>query len=100
MQLFEQFKLYTPQGVTYVPFVDGERVGYEVRDDSGEHKPIYLYFNPSSDSDDGQSNVFVYMGEDNDPGGANDVPLHFYDIPRGLHGTVDDAGNRTEERLS
>lgn len=97
VRLFESLELDTPEGVTYVPFVDGPRVGYEIRRDG--RAPTYLYFNPSSESDDGQPNVFVYMGEDNDPS-ADDVPLHFYDIPHGLHGTVSPDGERTEERLS
>jgi hypothetical protein len=101
MQLFEEHSLPTPEGVTYVPFVDGTRVGYEVRDDSGASPNQYLYFNPTTDTGDaeGVPNVFVYLGYENDPGG--DLPLHFYDIPRSLHGTLDpDTGERVEERLS
>lgn len=75
---FPEAQIVTPEGVTYVPFVDLDdgRTGYTCRHEDG--RVVLLYFNPSSDSDDGQPNVFVYMGYDGTP--ASDQPLHHYNV--------------------
>jgi hypothetical protein len=63
--------------VEYHPYVsDDGRVGYVVRGPNG--RTTRIYFNPSRDSDMGQANVFVYIGEHDDP--ALDLPAHFYDL--------------------
>jgi hypothetical protein len=47
--------------VTYTPFVTPEgRIGYIVVWADG--RTSYLYLNPSTETDDGQPNVFVYEG--------------------------------------
>jgi hypothetical protein len=68
--------------VEYVPFVSEEgRVGYQVNDYG---VPVgvattYIYFNPSHGPEqEDRPNIFVYMGENNDP--AFDAPLHYYNI--------------------
>lgn len=68
----------TPQGVTYHPWTDGYAVGYRV--EHGNGKTEFIYLNPSSDSDNGAPNVFVYIGPHGDP--AHDPPSHFYDLAR------------------
>src|SRR3954463_7487463 len=54
--------------VVYIPIVmeDG-RVGYCVHG-LIEGQQEFIYFNPSSDTDDGVPNVFIYQGLSNDPG--------------------------------
>jgi hypothetical protein len=69
------FKTETPEGMTYTPWTDGYAVGFKCEQDG---KVEYLYLNPSSDSDGGQPNVFVYHGEAGDP--SIDGPCHFYDV--------------------
>lgn len=66
-------------GVTYTPFIDHEdgRVGYTVTRHA-DNAVTLIYFNPSGDSDDGQANVFIYMGWDGDP--CYDSPQCFIDI--------------------
>lgn len=61
--------------MTYTPWTDGHAVGFRCEKD-GEVEFIYL--NPSSESDDGQPNVFVYKGEVGDS--SRDAPCHFYDV--------------------
>lgn len=51
-------------------------VGYKVTKPDGVVS--YLYFNPSSESDDGVSNVFVYQGPHGEPG--DDTPVCFLDV--------------------
>lgn len=70
------FKVETPEGVTYEPWTDGHAVGFKLIHASGTEE--YVYLNPSSDADGGVPNVFVYQGPDGDPAG-NDVPYHHYD---------------------
>lgn len=66
----------TPQGI-YHAITDEHAVGFRFEQDGLE--PQYIFLNPSGDSDDGQPNVFVYMGDSDDIasyGGG----VHFYDI--------------------
>jgi hypothetical protein len=75
--------VYDPaSNLVYFPFIaeDG-RVGYQVNTTYGDpdaERETFIYFNPSDTSGDDTPNVFVYMGEDNDP--AHDEPMHFYAI--------------------
>lgn len=66
----------TPEGVTYIPWTDGYAVGYRCEHEDGRVEFIYL--NPSSETDDGQPNVFVYHGEHGCP--SKDAPAHFYEV--------------------
>lgn len=99
-QYFPANALPTPEGVTYIPFIDGPRIGYRIVTESGAAPDEYLYFNPTSDTGElhGTPNVFVYMGYENDPTG--DLPVHFYDISRNVHGTLDENEERVDERLN
>ena len=63
-------------GVTYEPWALGDMIGYRVWIPGGTVR--YLYFNPSTDDDAGESNVFVYYGAEGDP--AVDEPRHHYVI--------------------
>ncbi len=63
-------------GVRYVPWTDGYAVGYECHLPDGTSEFIYL--NPSTSSDDGMPNVFVYYGTAGDIG--HDGAEHFYVI--------------------
>jgi hypothetical protein len=66
----------TPQG-TYYAITDEHAVGFRFEQIGLD--PQFIFLNPSGDSDDGQPNVFVYMGESDDIasyGGG----VHFYDI--------------------
>ncbi len=68
MEFDEQVVYATNPDVTYTPFIKDGRVGYRVHtNDNGEPREDYIYFNPSTDADDGMPNVFVYQGGDNDP---------------------------------
>lgn len=73
------FRIETPQG-TYTPFTDGHAVGFAF--DQDDEPTQFIYLNPSSDSDDGQPNVFVYMGDKGDP--SLDGSVHFYDIGKAV----------------
>jgi hypothetical protein len=64
--LSEQTAYDTDAGVYYEPFVYDGRVGYRVASTDGMRQ-TYVYFNPSTGSDDGVPTVFIYQGEDNDP---------------------------------
>lgn len=66
----------TPDGVTYTPWTDGHAVGYRCEHEDGRVEFIYL--NASSESDDGQPNVFVYHGTAGCP--SQDAPAHFYNV--------------------
>lgn len=58
--------VHTPDGVKYLPWTNGYSIGYQcVFDD--DRPDEYLYLNPSSESDDGVPNVFVYQGPQGDP---------------------------------
>lgn len=50
----------TPEGVTYTPWSNGYAVGFKATHNDGRVE--YLYLNPSSDTDDGQPNIFIYHG--------------------------------------
>lgn len=52
-------------GTQFLPWTDGHAVGFEVRRKDGKRE--FLYLNPSSESDDGVSNVFLYHGPAGDP---------------------------------
>ena len=52
-------------GVKWVPWSDGRAIGFRCEHPDGRVE--YVYLNPSSDSDDGTSNVFVYQGTEGDP---------------------------------
>lgn len=72
--------VYDPDGgVVYVPFLakDG-RVGYRVVDTLNPGHETFIYLNPSTGSDDGVPNVFVYIGGEDDP--AVDGAVHHYDL--------------------
>lgn len=71
---FHDRTIETAEGFSYTPYVaeDG-RVGYIVADDQGRHKLVYL--TPSNGEDEGMPNVFVYVGEEDNP--ALDVPQCF-----------------------
>lgn len=51
--------------VIWQPFIDGPRVGYRVMC-RGTGEVTYLYLNPSTEGE-GEPDVFVYCGPDNDP---------------------------------
>jgi hypothetical protein len=68
--------IVTPEGVTYTPWSDGYAVGFRCEREDGRVE--YIYLNPSSETDDGQANVFVYQGEHGDP--ARDAVAHHYDV--------------------
>ena len=63
-------------GITYVPWSAGTKVGYQLLHPSGAIQ--YLYFNPSDNDSEGVSNVFVYCGEYADP--SIDEALHHYKL--------------------
>jgi hypothetical protein len=65
------------RGATYTPYVaeDG-RVGYMVVNELGQHKLLYL--NPSDPDSTDDQNVFVYVGEEDDP--TYDIPLCFVNV--------------------
>ena len=54
------------EGVTWRPWTDGYAVGFQATHQDGRVE--YVYLNPSSDSDDGQPNVFLYAGPEGDSG--------------------------------
>jgi hypothetical protein len=64
------------ESATYIPivFADGQ-VGYAVNSSTGDRQE-YLYFNPSSDDDGGEPNVFVYQGPVGSP--DQDGAVHHY----------------------
>jgi hypothetical protein len=71
--------------VYYEPFLaDDGRVGYVVRtnrEGDEEQRELFIYLNPSDHTDDGEPNVFVYIGGDNDPG--LDAAQHHYVLDLG-----------------
>lgn len=66
-------------GVAYLPFVSDEcgSVGYRCRFDDGRPDE-YVYIVPSSETDDGTPNVFLYQGTNGDP--SVDQPWHHYNM--------------------
>lgn len=48
------------EGATFEPWTDTFALGFKITLASGLVR--YVYLNPSSDSDDGTTNVFLYMG--------------------------------------
>jgi len=64
--------------VIYIPYAtrDGQ-VGLVARSHSGD-RAEFIYLNPSTETEDGVPNVFVFQGVSGDP--ANDQPVHHYDI--------------------
>lgn len=67
--------IYTPAAI-YIPvfFADGQ-VGYAVNSPTGDRQE-FLYFNPSSDEEGGEPNVFVYQGPLGSP--DHDGAVHHY----------------------
>lgn len=61
----ERFVEDVSHGVKWVPWSDGRAIGFRCEHPDGRVE--YVYLNPSSDSDDGTSNVFVYQGTEGDP---------------------------------
>lgn len=84
MQVFNDHAVYDPAArIVYTPFLSddgrvGYRINYTVPADESEAAGVeqFIYFNPSIS--DGDPDVFVYMGIENDP--AEDEPQHFYAI--------------------
>jgi hypothetical protein len=77
MDLTQARVIETPDDCTYEPWTDGHAVGFKCTRPS-DGAVTFIYLNPSSESDDGQPNVFVYTGAHGNP--AQDAPAHFYDI--------------------
>lgn len=71
-------ELSDQNGLTYEPWALGPMIGYRVWHPDGQVR--YLYFNPSDDDSEGESNVFVYYGPEGDP--SADTALHHYVIPQ------------------
>jgi hypothetical protein len=65
--------IHTPEGATYVPWTDGHAVGFRVSNPGEPDTYVYLYLNPSGESDDLTPNVFLYQGPDGDP--STDTPI-------------------------
>lgn len=63
-------------GTRYEPWTDGWAVGFKVTAPSGVVS--YVYLHPSSESDDGVSNVFLCHGPRGDA--AHDGPLCYVDV--------------------
>lgn len=63
---------------TYEPFVNGCLVGYRVTLPNGHIR--WVYFNPSGDTEGGPPNVFVYIGEQQQPDPGFDYPQTYIDI--------------------
>ena len=74
--LMFSFDVMDGQGVSFHPWTNGDAIGYECHHPDGRVE--FLYFNISSDSDDGVSNVFVYQGTEGDP--AADTPYVHFDL--------------------
>ena len=68
------YTITTPEDVTYTPWTNGYAVGFKCTHDDGRVE--YLYLNPSSETDDGKPNAFVYQGPVGDP--AVDPAQHHY----------------------
>ncbi len=64
------------QGTAFAPWESDGLVGFKVTEKNGAIS--YIYLNPSSESDDGVSNVFLYQGSDGDPG--TDAPIVYINI--------------------
>lgn len=69
--------IITPE-VIYIPYATADgQVGYIVRSvDGGESEHFYL--NPSTSTDDGVPNIFVYQGQDGRPGHDYDGALQHF----------------------
>lgn len=63
-------------GTTWEPWTDGHAVGFKVTTPDGHGQ--YVYLNPSSESDDGKPNVFLYHGPTGKP--DLDGPVTYVDI--------------------
>ena len=86
---FQGFTIYDPAGeVFYVPFVSEDgRVGYRVgRTDDRPDAEAFVYFNPSTTERDTTPNVFVYVGDENDP--TLDHPECFVALDPAVFGTT------------
>jgi hypothetical protein len=69
--------LYTDDAI-YIPIATADgQMGYAINAPSGGRQE-FLYFNPSTDTDDGKPNVFVYGGEACNP--DNDEPFNHYTV--------------------
>lgn len=77
------FTVNDGDGATYEPWTDGYAVGYKV---TWGDWTEYVYMNPSSRSpdepDDGNPNVFVYIGSEGQPG--QDPSVHYYTLFDGI----------------
>ena len=78
-QLFKDQSTVTDE-VVYIPFVEDGKVGYRLEWPNG--KTSYLILNPSSETDDGQPNVFVY--ESRTPDVNDGAPLVYVDVDKGI----------------
>lgn len=73
---------------TYIPWTDGYAIGFRcIR--KGQ-KDVFVYINPSSEDDEGVSNVFVYAGLHGDP--RDDQPITYFNL-----NSVKDNGGSNEE---
>lgn len=59
-----EFTVKTEEGATYTPWTNGRAVGFKVT--APDRATRYLYLNPSSTDDLGESNAFVYLEENPD----------------------------------
>jgi hypothetical protein len=66
----------TPEA-TYEPWTDGYAVGFKATRKS-DGRVEYVYLNPSSETDDGQPNVFLYAGSTGHP--ALDHSIVYHDV--------------------
>ncbi len=64
------------EGITYLPWTNGEVIGYRCVTDKGDVS--YVYLNPSQHEPGESPNVFVYTGKTGDP--EKDSPVTFVDI--------------------
>lgn len=61
----QMIRVVDAHGATYEPWSNGRSVGFKV---TRSGRTEYVYLNPSSESDDAKSNVFVYHGTEGDAG--------------------------------
>lgn len=63
-EMYQPGPIVTEEGATFTPWTDGRAVGYKI---TAEGKlDMYIYLNPSSETDTGEiedSDVFVYRGD-------------------------------------